>query len=64
MGTAVLRLMMPINLTSAGLVDEAYQQSNSHNATPIFIKNKVWLNRARMKAAIFFNAGMQIIFQK
>lgn len=56
-GTAVLKLMMPINLTSAGLVDEAYQQSKSHNAAPIFIKNKVWLNRARMNVAIFFNAG-------
>ncbi len=53
--TAVLRLTMPIKVTSAGLVEEAYQQSNSHSAAAIFKKNIVWLNRARMNVAIFFN---------
>lgn len=57
-GTAVLRLMIPINLTSAGLVEDAYQQSNSHIAAPILSRNKVWLKSALMNVAIFFNAAI------
>lgn len=54
-GNAVLRLSMPIYLTSAGLVLDAYQQASSHMAKPIFTKKSVWLKTARINVLALFN---------
>jgi hypothetical protein len=47
-GQTVVKLMMPKYLMSEGFAVEAYRHINNHTINPMFIANKVWLNKALM----------------